>query len=60
MKSNYYAGFVAISGMPSLHSESGNDINHVPVEIGPDLHLESGKQLRTGVKEDTFHDAEIN
>jgi hypothetical protein len=27
--------------------------------VGPDLHLEPGEQLRTVVKEDTFHDAEI-
>jgi hypothetical protein len=59
VKSNFSAGFVAISGMPGLYSESGNDINHVPVEVGPDLHLEPGEQVRTVVKEDTFHDAEI-
>ena len=59
VKSNFSAGFVAISGMPGLYSESGNDMNHVPVEVGPDLHLEPGEQLRTVVKEDTFHDAEI-
>ena len=59
MKSNFSAGFVAISGMSDLYSESGNDINHVPVEVGPDLHLEPGEQVRTVVKEDTFHDAEI-
>jgi len=59
VKSNFSAGFVAISGVPGLYSESGNDINHVPVEVGPDLHLEPGEQVKTVSKEDTFHDAEI-
>ena len=45
--------------MPSLYSESGNDINHVLVEVGPYLHLKPREQVRTIVKEDTFHDAEI-
>ena len=44
VKSNFSAGFAAISGMPGLYSESGNDINHVPVEVGPDLHLEPREQ----------------
>ena len=59
MKSNFSAGFVAISGVSGLYSESGNDINHVPIEVGPDLHLEPREQVRMVVKEDTFHDAEI-
>ena len=55
MKSNFYAGFVAISGMSSLYSESGNDINHVPVEVGPNLHLASREQVRTVVQKIHFY-----
>jgi hypothetical protein len=44
VKSNFSAGFVAISGMPSLYSESGNDTNHVPVEVDPNFHLEPREQ----------------
>jgi 2C-methyl-D-erythritol 2,4-cyclodiphosphate synthase len=40
VKSNFSAGFVAISGVSGLYSEYGNNINHVPVEVGPDIHLE--------------------
>jgi hypothetical protein len=44
VKSNFSAGIVAISGMPSLYSGSGNDTNHVPVEVDPNFHLESREQ----------------
>jgi hypothetical protein len=44
VKSNFSAEFVAISGMPSLYSEFGNDTNHVPVEVDPNFHLEPREQ----------------
>jgi hypothetical protein len=50
VKINFSAGFVAISGMPSMYSESGNDMNHVPVEVDPNLHLEPREQVRTVVQ----------
>jgi hypothetical protein len=55
VKSNFSAGFVAISGMPSLYSESGNDMNHVPVEVDPNLHLEPREQVRTVVQKIHFY-----
>lgn len=59
VKSNFSSGFRAISGVPGICSESGNDINHVPIEVGPDRQLEHGEQVKTVAKEDTFHDTEI-
>ena len=44
VKGNFSAEFVAISGMPSLYSEFGNDTNHVPVEMDPNFHLEPREQ----------------
>ena len=55
VKSNFSAGFVAISGMSSLYSESGNDMNHVPVEVDPNLHLEPREQVRTVVQKIHFY-----
>lgn len=59
VKSNFSAGFLAISSVPGEYSESGNNIKQVPVEVGPDFQLEPGDQVKTVAKEDTPHDAEI-
>ena len=55
VKINFSAGFVAISGMPSLYSESGKHTNHVPVEVDPNLHLEPREQVRTVVQKIHFY-----
>ena len=55
VKSNFSAGFVAISGMPSLYSESGKHTSHVPVKVDLNLHLEPRKQVRTVVQKIHFY-----
>lgn len=59
VKSNFSAGFLAISSVPGEYSEFGNNIKQFPVEVSPDLQLEPGDQMKTVAKEDTPHDAEI-
>jgi hypothetical protein len=51
----FYRDAKAISGMPSLYSESGKHTNHVPVEVDPNLHLEPRKQVRTVVQKIHFY-----